>query len=180
MSTTPLPSHAELASQLLRDSIGVDASELHGVLCGYIAGGGKPSGHDWLANLAVDAPTPLEGSALTQMQLGSLAQFAGDDYGLTLLLPPDDAPLGIRADCVLQWCRGFLGGFGLAGHLDALPDNVSEAINDLHRIGSADVSVEDEEADEEALAEIIEFVRMAALMIHQEMASHEPTSDAMH
>ena len=96
------------------------------------------------------------------------------------------APTGSRSwqwtpqACVLQWCRGFLGGFGLAGHLDALPDNVSEAINDLHRIGSADVSVEDEEADEEALAEIIEFVRMAALMIHQEMASRDSTADAVH
>lgn len=180
MNSPPLPSHAELALQIQRDAIGVDASELHGVLCGYIAGGGRPDGTDWLAKLAVDAPSPGEGSALEQMQQGSLAQFADSDFGFSLLLPADDAALGLRADCVLQWCRGFLGGFGLAGHLDALPDNVSEAINDLHRIGSADVSVEDEEADEEALAEIIEFVRMAALMIHQEKASRDSTADAVH
>lgn len=180
MSNSQLPPHSELANQLLRESVGVDASELHGVLCGYIAGGGKPVGNDWLAKLAIDAPTPSEASALAQMQRASLAQFADPDFALNLLLPEDAAELGLRADCVLQWCRGFLGGFGLAGHLDALPENVSEAINDLHRIGSADVGVEDEEADEEALAEIVEFVRMAALMIHQEMATTGSDEDAAH
>jgi uncharacterized protein YgfB (UPF0149 family) len=30
------------------------------------------------------------------------------------LLAPADAPLSQRAEAMFEWCRGFLGGFGLA------------------------------------------------------------------
>lgn len=161
-----LPVETEVAAQVSSLDLGVDASELHGLLCGHISGGGASSRGDWLGGLLleglVDPGTPLD-----RLHQATAAQLADPDFGFELLLPVEAAPLEARVDALLAWCRGFLGGFGLAaGSSPPLSEESREALDDLGKIAASRLSHDDSEADEEALAEVAEFVRVAALLLH--------------
>ena len=110
-----LPDHATLAHALHAAGAVVDPAELHGALCGYVAGGGRADADDWLQRLQIEADRALDrGADIDRLRDATLAQFGEEDFGFEMLLPSDDAPLAERADALLGWCRGFLGGFGLA------------------------------------------------------------------
>ncbi|HEY2346170.1 MAG TPA: UPF0149 family protein [Xanthomonadaceae bacterium] len=163
-----LPDAADLGRALHAAAIAVDPSELHGALSGYVAGGGSAEAGDWLQRLQIEADeTPDRGGEIDRLRVATLAQFAEEDFGFELLLPTDDAPISDRVDALLAWCRGFLGGFGLAAApAGALSAEATEALQDIGRIAASDLSCEDSESDEEALAEIVEFVRVVPLLIH--------------
>lgn len=180
-STAPeLPLYAEVASAAESLQLGVDASELHGALCGYLCGGGRAGRRDWLSRLAVDsAPgvVPAEDAALDGLFRASQGQLGDPGMGFALLLPEDEAPVDERAEALLAWCRGFLGGFGLATGAQApLSAEAAEALDDISRIAASQLSYDEPEADETALTEIVEFVRVAAMLLHGDchMEPREP------
>ena len=87
--------------------------------------------------------------------------------GFDLLLPDPAAGLEERAQALFDWCRAFLGGFGLAAVGDApLSDDGAEALADLGKLAQASPELGEGEEDEDALAEIEEFVRVAVLLLH--------------
>ncbi|MDO5506497.1 MAG: UPF0149 family protein [Pseudoxanthomonas suwonensis] len=163
-----LPEAAAISAQLQRLGLGIAAAELHGAACGWIAGGGEREGN-WLAAVMVDpdlAPVAME-SALDALFRASVRQFEDRDFSLGLLLADDEASLGERSASLFDWCRGFLGGFGLAaGAEPALSDEGREALADLARLAAASAQEEGDEDDEQALVEIEEFVRVAAMLLH--------------
>lgn len=146
--------------------LGMDAAELHGGLCGWLAGGGEP-GPGWLARVLADASLPPADGVLARLAETSATQFGDRDFGFELLLPSADTALSVRSGALFDWCRGFLGGFGLAvGEAPPLSEEGSEALADLARLAAATPQDEGDQEDEEALAEIEEFVRVAALLLH--------------
>ncbi|HJR72519.1 MAG TPA: UPF0149 family protein [Luteimonas sp.] len=163
-----LPSWSSVDAQAQALKLAATPSELHGALCGWLAGGGSDV-PDWLAKVLADdqAPKPESGSALDAMRAASRAQFEDRDFGFALLLPDEDAPLAERSEALFEWCRGFLGGFGLAAGKDPpLSEEGREALDDLARLAAATPEPDGDEEDEEAYAEIEEFVRVAALLLH--------------
>ena len=163
-----LPDPDALDRQLRELGVGVDASELHGALCGWIAGGGALDG-SWLGAVMADPDLPLveAGSPLGQLQQASASQLEDRDFGLQLLLAEDSASLGERSSSLWDWCRGFLGGFGLAaGAQPPLSEDGREALDDLARLAASSPQEEGDEDDEAALVEIEEFVRVAAMLLH--------------
>jgi uncharacterized protein YgfB (UPF0149 family) len=143
-------------------------SELHGALCGWLAGGGA-SIREWPAKVLADdaVPTPAEGSALDELRLASASQLDDRSFDFALLLPDADASLAERSGALFDWCRGFLGAFGLAaGAEPKLSEEGQEALADLARLAAAQAQDEGDEDDEEALVEIEEFVRVAVLLLH--------------
>ena len=162
----PLPDDVDRAVTAL--GLAMPAAELHGALCGWLAGGGS-AGPEWLAKVLADDALPAvpAGHALDRLREASVAQFEDRDFGFELLLPGADASLGERSGALFDWCRGFLGGFGLAagGH-PPLSEESREALDDLARLAAASAQDEGDEEDEDALAEIEEFVRVAALLLH--------------
>lgn len=152
--------------------LGVDASELHGGLCGWLAGGGEDT-PDWLKRVLVDdnLPVPATGDALDRLRIATASQLEDRDFGFELLLPEADASLYVRSGALFDWCRGFVGAFGLAaGASPPLSEEGSEALADLVRLAAATPEEEGDEEDELALAEIEEFVRVAALLLHGDAA----------
>ncbi|MDI9237532.1 UPF0149 family protein [Lysobacter sp. LF1] len=142
--------------------------ELHGALCGWLAGGG-PSVREWPAKVLADdaLPTPAPGSPLDELRLASAAQLSDRSFDFSLLLPESDASLAERSGALFEWCRGFLGGFGLsAGSRPSLSEEGSEALGDLAKLAAAQAQSDGDEEDEEALVEIEEFVRVAVLLLH--------------
>ncbi|GAB2495268.1 YecA family protein [Pseudoxanthomonas sangjuensis] len=166
---TELPELGDVVRSAQRLAPGVDPSELHGALSGWLAGGGADAA-DWPARVLADPalPAPEPGSALDELRTATVAQLEDRELGFELLLPDAAAPLGERATALFDWCRGFLGGFGLAaGAKPKLSDEGEEALRDLARLAQASAEQgDDEQEDEDALAEIEEFVRVAALLLH--------------
>lgn len=177
-----LPSHHAL-DQLLRSlQLGVDPAELHGALCGFLCAGGEASEHGWLEQLALQADRQTtEIEMLLDLFRVSAAQLQDPQYGFELLLPDEESPLRDRVDAVITWARGFLGGFGLAaGKTPALSTEGDEALRDIGRIAEAAPSCEDPDSDEESLAEIVEFLRVAAMLLMSDRPEHPGGSQSIH
>lgn len=179
--------YEQLDTLLQRLRIGATASELHGSLCGYLAGGGSVAGHSLFAQLQLEdedsAPSGADQATLQQLVQQSAAALADPEMGFEPMLPADDRPLDERAEATAEWCRGFLGGFGLTGasaHAK-LTDEAQEMLHDLGAIASASFDYGDENDDEDALIEVQEFIRVGAMLLHAEcLAPKRPTSDRVH
>lgn len=178
-----LPSYDAVTTALQRLQLGVDAGELHGALCGYLAAGSVPRRADWVSQLEIDADGVAVANepVLDSLFVASCAQLADADLGFSLLLPADEAPVGERVDALLGWCRGFLGGFGLGvGSTPTLSPDAQEALQDMGRIAGFSFGEDEAERDEEALAEVAEFVRVAALLLHADTARDADARRRLH
>lgn len=84
------------------------------------------------------------------------------------LLPSEDRPLAERTRCLAHWCSGFLTGFG-AGQPTIRSDDAREALQMVEQIARAvtDDSA-DQESEESAYVELVEFVRVAVLLLREE------------
>lgn len=180
--------HDELDGVAARLRLAATASELHGSLCGFLAGGGKPGGASLPAALHLDdgetTPSADDQAVLDRLVRQSAAELADPELGFEPLLPPDDRPLPERAEALGDWCRGFLGGFGLAGagtH-GKLSEEAQEILRDLNTLAGSSFDFGDEAEDEDALIELHEFVRMAAMLLHAECAGgrNRPTDGTVH
>ena len=169
MTAIEMPEYAEVSAQIAQLQLGVEAAELHGSLCGFLSGGESPGRREWLPKVLAEPDPGLveRDSPLDRLFVSTEALLESPDFGFELLLPPEIAPIGERGDALLGWCRGFLGGFGLAaGEHPPLSEDSADALRDLARMAASELSYEDPEGDEESLAEIVEFVRVAALLLH--------------
>ena len=167
MQDTVLPAWSGVREAI--DGLGLAQSpaELHGALCGWLAGGGD-AGPGWLGRVMADAALPEAAPAALQgLRDAAVAQFEDRGFGFVLLLPDEQASLEERSGALFDWCRGFLGGFGLAaGERPPLSEDGAEALADLARLAAAAPQEDGDEEDEEALGELEEFVRVAALLLH--------------
>jgi uncharacterized protein YgfB (UPF0149 family) len=166
-----LPLHDEVATEIARIRLGVDAAELHGSLCGFVSAGGIATREDWIRRLELDpASEPFAADGvLDRLFCASLAQLADPDLGFGLLLPEEEESVTRRAEALLGWCRGFLGGFGLVPEpRPTLSPEATEALDDLAKIAASSLSYDDPDGDEAALIEVAEFVRVATLLLHSD------------
>jgi hypothetical protein len=140
-----------------------------------------------LAALQLDGeatnPTPGDQALLDQLAKQCEAELADPELGFEPMLPEDDRPLTERADAMVDWCRGFLGGFGLAGtsaHAN-LSDEAQEILRDLGTIAASSFDFGNESEDEDSLIEVQEFVRVGAMLLHTECTAHgRPASGSVH
>jgi uncharacterized protein len=177
----------ELDDVIAHLRLAVSPSDLHGSLCGFLAGNGRPGRRPLLEVLQLDAggitAPQADQEALDQLVRQSEEELADPELGFEPLLPADDRPLPERADALVDWCRGFLGGFGLGGpDIHArLSDEGKEVLRDLGAIASSSLDFGDEDEDEDALIEVHEFVRMAAMLLFTEChIPNQPSSDTLH
>ncbi len=168
MSDAELPSWSEVRAAVGQLALATPPAELHGALVGWLAGGGDDT-PEWLAKVMADDSLPQvpRESPLDALRQASVAQLDDRSFGFELLLPTADAALAERSGALFDWCRGFLGGFGLAaGHAPPLSEEGEEALADIARLAAATPQDDGDDEDEDALSEIEEFVRVAALLIH--------------
>lgn len=175
--------HAELATALETLRLGVGASDLHGSLTGYLCAGGKASVEEWPRALEIEpeAATALHDEALRCLYTECRAQLDDPDLGFEPLLPGLEASVEHRAEALVEWCRGFLGGVGLSGAQPrALSTDATEVLSDIGRIASSRFDYDDAEEDETALLEVLEFVRVGVLLLHAEMRRPRSSRHTVH
>lgn len=169
--------HAELDRMLQAAGAESGAAEAHGLLCGMTCAGGRVAGSLWLTHLlgednTLSAAAQDCDAALANLKQDILRQFNDDALGFGLLLPHDDEPLALRARALSHWCEGFLYGIALGGiREDApLPNDTAEILKDFYEISHAGFpSGGTGDADEAAYQEIVEYVRMCVLLVHEEL-----------
>ena len=158
----------------------LDAAELaecHGLLCGLLCRETNSTANDFISQLAAMQLVVKPGAALEAVLVeafqSTMAQLGDEEFGFVLWLPDDRESLEERTIALAQWCSGFLAGLASGGQLDALSEEAKEAIEDLQQITEAEISspgldaVESEE-DEVAFTEIVEYVRVVALMMRED------------
>lgn len=170
-----LPSYFDFAHAISGLNLPISCSELHGVLCGYLAANGQRQGESYLRALlakresgaAREATLALfDVFAISQQQLAQLG------FEFELMLPNDDAMLNIRAQAFSEWCEGFTQGLTLTGvDFDKLhSEEAQDAIQHITEFAQLDYeAVRVNEEDEKALLEVIEYTRMAVLTIHADV-----------
>ncbi len=150
----------------------VNPSELHGVLCGRIATGERLSDPDLdkllmeLLDVELDLFDELE-QTLHALYGHCLSQIQFQGFEFSPLLPDDEFPLPERTDALGEWCQGFLFGLSAAGADLASVDvqDVEEVLTDLASF--AKLRGEDADEDDESnFMELVEYVRVAVLLIH--------------
>jgi len=150
-----------------------NASELHGLICGYLAAGSRPSSQGWsgiLESWFETSAIPADGiHKLLPLATSTLAQLNDQELSFQLLLPDDDQPMLDRMEAMSCWCRGFLQGFGLAGNYQQqdLSEDASELLGDIAEISnmSDEMNGDDTEAD---FVEILEYLRVGAMILFSE------------
>ena len=148
--------------------------EGHGLLCGLLSALGPAAELGYWLDQVVDTEHPPQGEDLATLERlfeATRAGFDDPELGFRLLLPDDDEPLAERLLALGQWCSGFLGGLALGGLAEGapLPGDAGEALHDLAEIARVDFDVGEGGEDEAAYAEVVEFVRMAALLVSEEL-----------
>ena len=172
-----VPSLPDFERTLLLGQGNLDAAELsecHGLLCGLLCRDPSASADDFRHHLAATQLVVNEGTALNSALVdaweATVRQLDDEELGFLLWLPDDEDELEERTLSLAQWCSGFLVGLASGGEIQALTDEAREAIEDLQQIARAEVSDSDSsEEDEAAFAEIVEYVRVVALMMREDM-----------
>lgn len=160
--------------QLLSQSHAVtEPAEAHGTLAGALCASGSYTLDDWLAEVLPDGQTAGDaGAVLRHLYDATVTALAAADMRFELLMPDDDHSLEIRTEALSLWCNGFLYGLGTNGSVDPahLPGDAGEIVRDLTQISQAGVDAsEGEEANESALAELVEFVRVGVQLVFDEL-----------
>lgn len=176
------PDFDTLSRVLDRLEAGVGAAELDGALAGFLCAGGAATADRWLPSLALAELDETLDDARDRDLFGNLYRGLArelDDPELAFapLLPGDEAPIAERAAAMVEWCRGFLGGLGLAGADlgEGMSGDGAEVVGDFGRIAATEFDAGESDADdEEAYAEMIEYIRVGVMLLHQQFARAQP------
>lgn len=181
MAVEALPDfdHSLALAQGNLDAAGL--AESHGVACGLLVRQPDARADAYLGLLAMLEIAPEPGPALRDVLVdlleASRAQFADEALGLALWLPDDDESLEDRTESLAQWCNGFLASIGAGDdqRLDTLSGEGAEALADIQEIALAELGAgsgdgaEVLEEEEGAFAEIVEYVRIAVLILREDL-----------
>jgi uncharacterized protein YgfB (UPF0149 family) len=166
-----LPTYRELDQALSKTALQLHPSQVHGLICGVLCGS-THSPAAWKEWLIADK-RPVK----TQEMLQNLYDLSAKQLGeflfeFQLVLPLDSEELPVRAEALTLWCQGYLTGLKLAQVqiIDREPGEMTEAINDLIEIAKMNYEeVVASEEDEAAYVELVEYVRMAVILVYQDV-----------
>jgi uncharacterized protein len=169
------PGYRQVQTLLTQERSLADAAEAHGTLSGCLCAAAGYRFEDWLREILPEGrAAPAAAGALQELYASTAAALLQPDMEFDLLLPADDERLNERTEALAQWCQGFLYGLGAGAIPDAseLGGDVGEIVRDLLEISHAGAGPEqDEEANESAYAELVEFVRVGVQLLFEELAS---------
>ena len=152
-----------------------EPAEAHGTLAGALCATGAYRLEDWLADILPEGAA--SGAATAQLRDvydETRAALTGTQMQFKLLMPDDAQPMELRTEALTLWCNGFVFGLGTSGAPDPahLPGEAGEIVRDLAQIMRAGVDErEGLEANEAALAELVEFVRVGVQVVFEELGA---------
>jgi len=164
-----------LTALLERNDILTSAAEVQGMFCGMLGGGMPLECQDWLEPLADfihqgESFSNEVNEAFKSLYDITCQQLVESDFALALCLPEDSSPINERGQALLNWVHGFMLGFGLhQADLTGCSDDVKEALQDFSEISRMDDEMNENEESEQALFEVMEYVRVTAMLCFNEL-----------
>lgn len=153
---------------LVQARLGISPAELHGSVTGYLCAGWGGGGAELLAALELEGDAAGTLADLVGRAAVETANALRAGTPVELVLPA--APIEARANALVEWCRGFLGGLGLTGLLDAdaRTGATGDLLHTLAHIAAAPVACGP--GDQAALREVLAFVQSGVARLHAVLA----------
>lgn len=174
-----LPQYEQFNGSIDGLALSISASELHGIMCGYLCAGEDSQGEAYLRALLNNKKDEASRNALLAMfSVFSVSQqqINNFDFGFEMLLPGEWCSLSERAQAFSEWCEGFTQGLTMAGiGLDQFyEEEAQESLQHLMEFAELDTeSLDIDEEDEKALMEVSEYARMAVIRLHGDLVMNE-------
>ncbi|KEY59272.1 YecA family protein [Serratia sp. DD3] len=177
-----VPSYQSLTVVLNQQAVALTAAEMHGLISGLLCGGNQDA--SWrtlvfdLTNDGEAFPQVLS-QPLQQLHDATKEALEDDEFMFQLMMPEGETvSVFERADALAGWVNHFLLGLGMMQpKLAQVKDEVGEAIDDLRNIAQLGYDEdEDQEALEQSLEEVMEYVRVVALLCHTEFTRQQPNA----
>jgi yecA family protein len=193
--------HNELNTVLKSCGSKWNSAQVQGLLCGRLAVLGTDGAMMWLEQVLEGAEQNSEikgecASMLESLFQSTWQQLAERQSEFELLLPDDEEDMAYQASSIGHWCEGFLHGLVTGKHADELKQRLADEplaglIKDMLEITKAvSDQDDDEESNEAAYTELVEYVRVAGQLAYEELADFRTTgsdnavgdavSDALH
>lgn len=178
------PGYEAIDHLLQQQQVALTAAEMHGLISGVLCAGNQDN--SWktlvseLTNEGLAFPQTLA-QPLQQLYQVTRDTLEDDGFMFRMFLPDDtqnDVSVFDRADALAGWVNHFLLGLGVVQpRLDKAQGDLKEVIDDLRNIAQLGYDEdEDKEELEQSLEEIIEYVRVAAIMCHNEFTHPAATA----
>ncbi len=173
-----LPEYDEINEQLSGAGMEIGPAEVHALICGLICGDFETSLQLMQQELFRDSdahePQVQEcKSTLLQMHAEIREQLEDPVMGFRLMLPDDDIRSDERARQLVNWCQGYLFGFGISARDNELKmsDMAQETLADISELTRLDVeSVDaDDEEQRQQMNELEEYLRVAVMTIYEDL-----------
>jgi len=167
--------YAQIQRLLSESRALTEPAEAHGTLAGALCATGGYRLEDWLAEILPEGAT--DGNVMPLLRGiydETRAALTGTQMQFELLMPDDEESIEQRTEALTLWCNGFVYGLGSGGATDPerLPGDAGEIVRDLAHIMRAGVDEkEGTEANESALAELVEFVRVGVQVVFEELGA---------
>ena len=176
-----------LDQALVDVGVGFSAAETHGVICGVSC---VPDGENstWIAEILEGADPEVSADSVAEMLISILestrAKLTSTNFEFEPLLPADNEALEPRSVALGEWCTGFLFGLTLArgGSLESLPEDSREVLEDLTQFATIRTIDSDDEQEEAAFHELVEYIRVGVILISEELYASvvQATSPTLH
>ena len=174
-------SHDTLNDALQRCGANWDAAQCHGLLSSRLAIVGAEAGGEWFQQVLDGADVSNATRTDCERLLGALFDVTHRQLSERLsefapLLPDDGDSTATRAVALGHWCEGYLHGLVSVELGEALKqrlaeDPLADIIKDMLQITRASADEDgDEENNEMAYTELVEYLRVAAQLAYEELA----------
>lgn len=171
-----LPHFDEVARVFAGMLLDMHPSFVHGCWIALIVGGRHHSPKAWVDFLIQekDAWGKLDVKIqhlFLSIAEASVEQLGDPHYVLQLLLPNDDETLDDRVHALGEWCMGYMRAFNENKKelIHWMGQDAKEALADLEEITEVTIDVTEDPHAEENYAEVVEYLRVAVSLIHQEI-----------
>lgn len=170
------PNYEKIENALSRVDSPYTPEDCHGMLCAMLIVNNSLRCNRWLDEICTltqyNQPGALEERDTLQALYDHTRQELNDSLlDFSLLIPEDIHNLTDRVVALKKWCEGFLFGLALSGVKDMsqLPEDSFEVLQDIVTISQASEEEDEDEMNEVAYNDILEYIRVGILLINEEL-----------
>ncbi len=178
--------HDMLNDALQRCGANWTAAQTHGLLSSRLAVAGTRGVPESLGQVLEGSDSAVALRKECEDMLATLWQSTHKAFSERLsafepLLPDNNDAVVTRTEALAHWCEGYLHGLVSAEHDAAIKDRLAaeplaDIIKDMLQITRATADgVADDESDDDAYIEIVEYLRVAAQLFYEELAELRPS-----
>lgn len=179
--TNEWPDYDALAAMLSAANTPFSAAYVHGMMSGLLCTDLRSSESLWkvvLDGLPAVVPMAAENELLNKLFTMTAKHLQEAPGAMQMVLPEDEAALSVRLKALSEWCDGYLEGIALENAGLKL-DVVQEVLADLAKIKEVVTKTKSSKENEASYVEIVEFIKVAILLVYEECHPHKGSEGAL-